>query len=52
MDEAGARALLERLSTTEQPPSRVDIPLARQRGSTLLRRRRWALARRRRWPRR
>jgi len=44
MDEAGARALLERLSTTEQPLSRVDIGLARQRGSTLLRRRRWALA--------
>jgi hypothetical protein len=44
MDEAGARALMERLSTTEQPPSRVDIGLARQRGSTLLRRRRWALA--------
>jgi hypothetical protein len=44
MDEAGARALMERLSATEQPPSRVDIGLARQRGSTLLRRRRWALA--------
>src|SRR5215469_1992047 len=44
MDEAGARALMERLSTTEQPPSRVDIGLARQRGGTLLRRRRWALA--------
>jgi hypothetical protein len=44
MDEAGARALLERLSTTEQPPPRVDIVLARQRGSTLLRRRRWGLA--------
>ena len=44
MDESGARALLERLSTTEQPPSRVDIGLARQRGSTLLRRRRWAIA--------
>jgi hypothetical protein len=44
MDEAGARALLERLSTTEQPPSRVDIGLARQRGRTLLRRRRWGLA--------
>jgi hypothetical protein len=44
MDEAGARALLERLSTTEQPPSRVDIGLARERGGTLLRRRRWALA--------
>ena len=35
---------MERLSTTEQPPSRVDIGLARQRGGTLLRRRRWALA--------
>ena len=44
MDEAGARALMERLSATEQPPSRVDIGLARQRGGTLLRRRRWALA--------
>jgi hypothetical protein len=44
MDETGARALLERLSATEQPPSRVDIGLARQRGSTLLRRRRWTLA--------
>src|SRR5215470_14501980 len=44
MDEAGTRALMERLSATEQPPSRVDIGLARQRGSTLLRRRRWALA--------
>src|SRR5262249_13697712 len=44
MDEAGARALMERLSTTEQPPSRVDIGLARQPGSALLRRPRWALA--------
>ena len=44
MNEAGARALLERLSTTEQPPSRVDIGLARQRGGRLLRRRRWGLA--------
>ena len=44
MDEAGARALMERLSRTEQPPSRVDIELARQRGRTLLRWRRWALA--------
>jgi hypothetical protein len=44
MDEAGARALMERLSATEQPASRVDIGLARQRGSALLRRRRWALA--------
>jgi hypothetical protein len=44
MDEAGARALLERLSATEPPASRVDIGLARQRGRTLARRRRWALA--------
>jgi hypothetical protein len=44
MDEAGARALMERLSTTEQPPSRVDIGLARQRGRSRLRRRRWGLA--------
>jgi len=44
MDEAGARALMERLSATEPPPSRVDIGLARQRGHTLARRRRWALA--------
>jgi hypothetical protein len=44
MDEAGARALMERLSMTEQPPSRVDIGLARERGSVLVRRRRWALA--------
>jgi hypothetical protein len=35
---------MERLSATEQPPSRVDIGLARQRGSALLRKRRWALA--------
>jgi hypothetical protein len=44
MDEAGARALMERLSATEPPPSRVDIGRARQRGRTLARRRRWALA--------
>jgi hypothetical protein len=44
MDEAGARALMERLSMTELPPSRVDIALARQRGRALLRRRRWGLA--------
>jgi hypothetical protein len=44
MDEAGARALMERLSMTAPPPSRVDIGLARQRGSARLRRRRWALA--------
>ena len=44
MDEAGARALMERVSATEPPPSRVDIGLARQRGRTLARRRRWALA--------
>jgi hypothetical protein len=42
MDEMGARTLMERLSVTEQPPSRVDIPLARQRGARRLRRRRWA----------
>jgi hypothetical protein len=44
MDEAGARALMERLSTTEPPPSRVDIALAREGGSARLRRRRWGLA--------
>src|SRR5262249_35794386 len=33
-----------RLSTTEPPPSHVDIEPAPQRGSTLLRRRRWAIA--------
>jgi hypothetical protein len=42
MDEMGARALMERLSVTEPPPSRVDIALARQRGAQRLRRRRWA----------
>ena len=42
MDEMGARALLERMSATESPPSRVDIALARQRGAQRLRRRRWA----------
>jgi len=42
MDEMGARALLERLSVTEPPPSRVDIAQARQRGARRLRRRRWA----------
>jgi hypothetical protein len=42
MDEMGARTLMERLSVTEQPPSRVDIPLARRRGARRLRRRRWA----------
>ena len=42
MDEMGARALLERMSATESPPSRVDIALARQRGARRLRRRRWA----------
>ena len=30
MDEMGARALMERMSVTEPPPSLVDIPLARQ----------------------
>ena len=42
MDEMGARALLERVSVTEPPPSRVDIAQARQRGAQRLRRRRWA----------
>ena len=42
MDELGARALMERMSVTEPPPSLVDIPLARQRGARRLRRRRWA----------
>ena len=42
MDEMGARALMERMSVTEPPPSRVDIPLARQQGAKRLRRRRWA----------
>jgi len=42
MDEMGARALLERMSVTESPPSQVDIALARQRGVQRLRRRRWA----------
>lgn len=44
MDEATARVLMVRLSQTEQPPSRVDIGLARRRGGVLLRRRRWGLA--------
>lgn len=44
MDESGARALMERLSRTEQPPSRVNIGLARQRGGVLLRWRRLGLA--------
>jgi hypothetical protein len=42
MNETGARALMERMSVTEPPPSRVDIALARQRGARRLRRRRWA----------
>jgi hypothetical protein len=40
MDEMGARALMERMSVTEPPPSRVDLALARQRGAQRLRRRR------------
>ena len=44
MDEAGARALLERMSAVEAPPSRVDVALARRRGGKRLRRRRWARA--------
>jgi hypothetical protein len=44
MDEAGARALLERMSVVEAPQSRVDIAMARRRGGKRLRRRRWARA--------
>jgi hypothetical protein len=44
VDEAGARALLERVSAAPAPPSGVDIGLARQRGRRRLRRRRWATA--------
>src|ERR1700722_2065734 len=44
MDEAGARALMERLSVTEPPPSLVNVGLARQHGARRLRRRRWGLA--------
>jgi hypothetical protein len=40
MDEAGARALLERMAGTEAPPSRVDVRLARRRGRRMLRWRR------------
>jgi hypothetical protein len=43
MDEAAARALLERMAGTEAPPSRVDVGLARRRGRRMLRwRRAWA----------
>jgi hypothetical protein len=42
MDEAGARALLERMAATKAPPTRVDIELARRRGRRTLRwRRAW-----------
>ncbi len=42
MDEAAARALLERMAGTKAPPSRVDIGLARRRGRRTLRwRRTW-----------
>ena len=44
MDEAGARALMERLSVTDLPPSLVDIGLARRHGARRLRWRRWGLA--------
>jgi len=44
MDEAGARALLDRVSATPAPPSAVDIGLARRRGLNRLRRRRWGTA--------
>jgi hypothetical protein len=40
MDEAAARALLERMAATKAPPSRVDIELARRRGRRTLRLRR------------
>ena len=40
MDEAGARAVLERLAGDAAPPSRVDIGLARRRGRRRLRWRR------------
>jgi hypothetical protein len=44
MDEAGARALLERVGATPAPPSGVDIGLARERGRRRLRRRRLGTA--------
>ncbi len=43
MDETGVRALLERVADDPAPPSRVDIPAARQRGRRRIRRRRAAL---------
>ncbi len=44
MDEAGARALLDRVSAAPAPPSAVDIGLARRRGLRRLRKRRWGTA--------
>jgi hypothetical protein len=44
VDEAGVRALLDRVSATPAPPSAVDIGLARRRGLSRLRRRRWGTA--------
>lgn len=41
MDEAGARAVLERVVSGEVPPARIDIGLAMRKGRT---RRRWRLA--------
>ena len=41
MDEAGARAVLERVAGDEAPPTRIDIALARRKGRTRLR---WRLA--------
>ena len=44
MDEAGARALLDRVGATPAPPPAVDIALARRDGRARLRRRRWGTA--------
>ncbi len=41
MDEAGARAVLERVAGEAAPPARIDISLARRKGRTRLR---WRLA--------
>jgi hypothetical protein len=43
MDEAGARALLERVAGNEAPPTRIDIALARRKGRARLRWRRAAI---------
>ena len=41
MDEAGARAVLERVAGDEAPPTRIDIGRAMRKGRTRLR---WRLA--------